>query len=792
MTTKPPSGTGLAAVQSDDEDATATSVEDAIGDILLDEADKPSLTLPAPGASTNSTKTPGPVSIKTPTPEVTLETPGPLSLETPAPLSLKTPAPLSLKTPGPTPAPLTTRDPSSVLPSIPPSQKESSGAFPLPGMAPADGKNTDEDKTLIARLSVLDDLAEESTKVEEIDAVLRAATKPEPIALSDQATAQREKALGVSAADRVAAAEFEEPGDEDEMTVSATPGIISISDDDDDEDDTTASQRPPSARKTPTPATGGPRLDTPIPLLAGGPPRLPPPTLPSGRTVHLPTPSGGLPPIPMPLASPASAPQRALTPALPIPAPLGVSPPGPSPASAIFNKVQLPMGGLVAFLVAAFGGGFVVGAWWFGGQASAPAVAVQAPAPAKPPEPAARAAARALPRAGAHACGSCADASGRSQGRARGEARGGRARGRGGSSRRRARADPRSPGAGSSEARGPQARAGGRAREADARRREARDGQAGGACGQVNRPRSRRRRARSPPPRAARPRPGSIRSLNSFAESRSPNRSSDTSPSGALERPGDDVTRLLAIAVLLSGGASCAGGSSGGADASATAGMAGTAGGAGTSGAGGTTETGGTSGGAGTSGAVGSAGTSGAGGTAGAAGAGGSAGTGGANGGSSKCPAGTFSPPTLAGLVPQRLAGVPPADTFAQGFSIIEGPVWSAGTLFVSQFGSTSRPPTSRLLAVTPGASAVVANADFGSNGMALDPQGNLIVAVHKDGSNPACGSRLRRTPRPRRSWRRSTWASASTRPTTSRFAPTAPSTFRIPTTVRIPSPAPS
>ena len=379
MTTKPPSGTGLAAVESDDEDATATSVEDAIGDILDESTDKPvpPLTLPAPGVasadSTDTTKTPGPISIKTPTPVV----------ET-------IPAPLSLKTPGPTPAPLTARDPKSKLPSIPPSRKESSGAFPLPGMAPEGGKS-DEDKTLIARLSVLDELVEESTKVEEIDAVLRAATKQEPIALSDQATAEREKALGVSLGDRIAAAEFEDPGDDDDLTVSATPGIISITDEDEDDDEPTASQRPPGVRKTPTPATGGPRLDTPIPLLAGGP-RLPPPTLPSGRTVHLPTPSGGLPPLPMPLASPASAPQRALTPALPIPAPLGVPATGTSPASAIFNKVQLPMGGLVAFLVAAFGGGFVVGAWWFGGQGSAPPVAIQAPASppaAKAPEPAA-------------------------------------------------------------------------------------------------------------------------------------------------------------------------------------------------------------------------------------------------------------------------------------------------------------------------------------------------------------------------------------------------------------------
>jgi len=114
---------------------------------------------------------------------------------------------------------------------------------------------------------------------------------------------------------------------------------------------------------------------------------------------------------------------------------------------------------------------------------------------------------------------------------------------------------------------------------------------------------------------------------------------------------------------------------------------------------------------------------------------GGGAGAGGAGSSAWRCPAGPFAAPTLAGRVPQRLAGVPPDDLFAQGFSIIEGPVWVGDTLFVSQFGSTSRPPTSRLLAIISGATATVANADFGSNGMATDGHGNLIVAVHKDGS---------------------------------------------------------
>ena len=36
---------------------------------------------------------------------------------------------------------------------------------------------------------------------------------------------------------------------------------------------------------------------------------------------------------------------------------------------------------------------------------------------------------------------------------------------------------------------------------------------------------------------------------------------------------------------------------------------------------------------------------------------------------------------------------------------------------------------------VVPGASAVVLNADFGSNGLAVDANGDIVAAVHKDGS---------------------------------------------------------
>ena len=190
------------------------------------------------------------------------------------------------------------------------------------------------------------------------------------------------------------------------------------------------------------------------------------------------------------------------------------------------------------------------------------------------------------------------------------------------------------------------------------------------------------------------------------------------------------MKRLIVLVAAL--GAACSGskGSGGGAGSGVAGATAGGGSGGGLSGAAGVSSAAGAAGEA----VAGSAGDAGASGSTGAAGLGGSGGSGGASV-ASKCPAGTFTAPTLTGLQPQRLANVPPADDFANGFSIIEGPVWVSGTLFVSQFGSTSRPPTSRLLSIVPGMSAAVANADFGSNGMAVDAQGNLIVAVHKDGS---------------------------------------------------------
>jgi gluconolactonase len=211
---------------------------------------------------------------------------------------------------------------------------------------------------------------------------------------------------------------------------------------------------------------------------------------------------------------------------------------------------------------------------------------------------------------------------------------------------------------------------------------------------------------------------------------------------------------IALIALASACGSQGAGGGSGAAGSTGAAGNSGAAGTSGAAGsAGGATSTGaaGSTGSAGGIGAAGNGTTSGAAGSAGAAGSTGGAGASGAagaGGGAWRCPAGTFTAPTLAGLSPQRLPGIPPDDTFAQGFSIVEGPVWVDGALFVSQFGSASRPPPSRLIKEIPAGSASVLNADLGGNGMAVDAHGDLLVAVHKDGSirrvtlsNPATSS---------------------------------------------------
>jgi gluconolactonase len=99
--------------------------------------------------------------------------------------------------------------------------------------------------------------------------------------------------------------------------------------------------------------------------------------------------------------------------------------------------------------------------------------------------------------------------------------------------------------------------------------------------------------------------------------------------------------------------------------------------------------------------------------------------------------------PTL-GATPTRVESVPPADDFNMNdgtFGNVEGPVWLGDALYVSEMNTmsysqaASEQKMSRVLKVEADGSASVFIADSGSNGLALDNEGNLLAAVHKDGS---------------------------------------------------------
>ncbi len=127
--------------------------------------------------------------------------------------------------------------------------------------------------------------------------------------------------------------------------------------------------------------------------------------------------------------------------------------------------------------------------------------------------------------------------------------------------------------------------------------------------------------------------------------------------------------------------------------------------------------------------------------------AGGSSGSGGDAGSGYKafeCPAGAVEAPKLTGLTPKRVAGVPPPDAFngnGADFVNIEGPVWIGDALYVSEIAATktqnnTAPPPSRVLKITADDQvSIVIPEDSGSNGLAVNGAGELIGALHKDGS---------------------------------------------------------
>lgn len=121
---------------------------------------------------------------------------------------------------------------------------------------------------------------------------------------------------------------------------------------------------------------------------------------------------------------------------------------------------------------------------------------------------------------------------------------------------------------------------------------------------------------------------------------------------------------------------------------------------------------------------------------------GGSGGSGGGDSAVWPCPAGITGTPTLG--TPTRVEGVPPADSFNMNngtFGNVEGPVWVGDALYLSEMSVdpyTQASPDqkkARILKVMPGGSVSVFVEDSGSNGLAITAAGNLLAAVHKDGS---------------------------------------------------------
>jgi gluconolactonase len=204
-----------------------------------------------------------------------------------------------------------------------------------------------------------------------------------------------------------------------------------------------------------------------------------------------------------------------------------------------------------------------------------------------------------------------------------------------------------------------------------------------------------------------------------------------------------------------SGGATGSGGSATGGSGSGGNGSGGSAtGGNGTGGnvaTGGVTGAGGSATGGNGAGGTGSGGVSGTGGsaTSGAGGkggqAGGTGGTAGSNSGFAPyvCPSGMSSPSASAipaGSTATRIAGAPPMDSFdgsqGNGFTNVEGPVWIGNALYFSEMTNGTNPPPARILKID-SSDAVTqfypsgGGGDSGSNGMAVDANGNLVTANH-------------------------------------------------------------
>jgi hypothetical protein len=250
---------------------------------------------------------------------------------------------------------------------------------PLPGMP-----RPQSDVTVLApRPAVSDEVAEEETKVEPYETVVRAAASAHGDDLDDlamagltsQASEKRERALRKPAplplgsrppASPFAQAaddfEFEDPDAEASADAAAdfddghTPADIPIS----EEDETDAA---PRAGYAATSGSGGFQSRLPPPARS-----TPPPGRPDGYTSrrlhtpssdYLPSPSGGY-------GSGAHYPSIA------IPAPSTTETSARVNASLSDSRIRLPIGGLAGFLATAFGGGLLVGALIWRGHMAPP------------------------------------------------------------------------------------------------------------------------------------------------------------------------------------------------------------------------------------------------------------------------------------------------------------------------------------------------------------------------------------------------------------------------------------
>jgi hypothetical protein len=309
----------------------------------------------------------------------------------------------------------------------------SASSLPLPGLAPpappppaaleAESALPDEDdedkRDTDTRRAAVVDSDDEPTKAEGA----RTPKVEQDTVLVEQASIERERALNraVPPAPRMPTrplgklpVEFEDPDDDDDDTdgdgrefdASAnqeTPGAIAIEEESIESEEEAYNAAPAAPaygpppgmaltprnlRPTPYPTT---RLPTPIPgfsPLPGSPAYGSPaysPNPPYGSAT--PSPGYGVPSLASSYAS-----GRVSTPAVPIPPPSGAV--APLGRSRIFSKVQLPLGGLVAFVGAAFIGGLVFGALLWRGraveaQAIVPPAPVRVAAPAPAPAPAA-------------------------------------------------------------------------------------------------------------------------------------------------------------------------------------------------------------------------------------------------------------------------------------------------------------------------------------------------------------------------------------------------------------------